>query len=207
MKTAISTILCAATILNAGIARAAPPTVPPGCQASFLTQRAYQSGVSQGLALVERAWAAVNDCAQQDLFNGIVVADLEAHSVSAANLYSICRHTGLMDAAYAALDLTWSLCPLRDCGAEGRVAGKLGGETYCLLSILQNGLIAPANLRRPPVWTCGIAFEPSCDEAYIEAMYNLPECLPFVEEPFVQVSENDMLIQCKYTPASDAQGE
>lgn len=197
MRPIVSTMLCVAVVLGAGASRA--DDVPPGCQESARTVRAYNSGFQQGLSLVESAWMAVDDCDQLELFSDLVIANVENYVLTGSSAYVVCRYTGMTDGVYAGLDEVWLQCG-GDCCDEGEAIGELAAEIYCQLSILLGGLGEPDLFVRRPVWTCGFSFQTCCDSMFVGFSQDFPECLPYTEDPYYDIWDGTRVMQCSYTP-------
>lgn len=202
-------ILCVlASITAVAVTTSALADVPIGCQESNFTIRGYQSGVAMGRSLVQRAWASVNDCDELELFTDIVVTNVQSYQIGGASTYTICRHTGMVDGVFQELDAVWLQCD-GQCCQEGQVIGELAAELYCQLSIILGGLAAPDDFVRRPVFTCGFTFETCCDTDFIGTSLSfegfnlegeLVQCLPYTQNPYVEVWNGTRELQCMYIP-------
>lgn len=204
---AIICVLASITVL-AATTSAFADEVPIGCQESAFTVRGYNSGVSMGRSLVQRAWGSVNDCDQLELFTDIVVANVQNYQLVGDSTYTICRHTGLVDGVFQELDAVWLQCD-GQCCQEGRVIGELAAELYCQLSIILDGLAAPDDFVRRPVFLCGLTFETCCDTNFIGTSLSyeglnlqgeLVQCLPYTKDPYDDVWAGTRELQCMYVP-------
>lgn len=203
----IRSLLCSITVLVSGTSALAQD-IPVGCQESAFTVRGYQSGVSMGRSLVQRAWGSVNDCDQLELFTDIVVSNVQRYELRGDSTYTVCRHTGMLDGVFQELDAVWAVCD-GQCCQEGQVIGELSAELYCQLSIILDGLAEPDDFVRRPVYTCGLTFETCCDANFIgtslsyEGMNmtgDLVQCRVYTDDPYFDVWNGTRELQCMYVP-------
>lgn len=208
MRALLSILFCLMALSRTETAFADDIPIPPACQASSFIQNAYKSGVAQGKYLVDRAWLSVANCDRLETFTDIVIANVENYALIGTSAYSICRYTGLHDGVYQELDIVWNTCN-GECCEEGSVIGDLSAKLYCKLSILLDGLAAPDEFVRRPVFVCGFAFEMCCDGDFfgtsitykgLDLFGELKECLPYTDGEFFTVWDETRILQCAYTP-------
>ncbi len=208
MRALISILACWIALSVAKPVLAADIPIPPACQTSSLTKNAYRAGVMQGKVLVDRAWLSVANCDRLETFTDIVVANVENYTLSGSSAYNICRYTGLHDGVYQELDIVWNTCN-GECCDEGSVIGDLSAKLYCKLSILLDGLAAPDEFVRRPVFLCGFAFEMCCDADFfgtsvsykgLDLFGDLKACLPYTDGEYFTVWDETRILQCAYTP-------
>lgn len=209
MRALITILVCLVAFSGAKTTFAADIPIPPACQATTSTKTAYKSGISQGKALVDRAWLSVANCDRLETFTDIVIKNVENYALpTVSSAYNICRYTGVYDGVYQELDVTWNTCN-GECCEEGSVIGDLSAKLYCKLSILLGGMVEPDEFVRRPVFLCGFAFEMCCDADFFGTSINysgkdstgeLQACQPYTDGEYFTVWDETRVLQCAYTP-------
>lgn len=187
--------------------------IPDGCKTSAVVTNAYKSGVSQGISLVQRAWANVNNCDRLETFTDIVNQNVANYTLTGTSAYNLCRYTGMVDGVFQQLDNVWKLCD-GQCCSEGSAIGVLAAQLYCQLSILLGGLAKPDTYVRRPVLLCGFSFQMCCDADFLgtslsyvgKDMFGAPQkCEKYTEgDVYTPIWDGTRILQCAYTPPSPA---
>jgi hypothetical protein len=140
--------------------------------ASARSQRIYRRAWLVGFEAVSLAWDRRGaNCARSEAFVDRITQRFETAQQAGdpeavLGEHRRCRKAGVLDGAYAALDVIQNVCD-QTCFLDGTVVGDLAAVSYCEIALAGDGPLDVDAWLRGPVGACGLNYEIGCDATYV----------------------------------------